>query len=240
MAGSRQIRIGVQVSPQHTGWAEIRQACLDAEAAGVDLVFNWDHFWPLGGDLAGNHYECWTTLGSWVEATSRIEVGPLVAAAGYRNPDLVADMARTLDHVSGGRFVLGLGAGFRQKEYVEYGIPFGMSGERVRQLQDAIERILRRLDLLNPPPLRRIPILLAGGGDQRMLGLVARYADIWNTFAEGEDFARKSCILNDHCARIGRSPSEIERSVLVGGEPVQHCHARTVRLHERARMAGLA
>ena len=212
----------MQLPPAHADYAQIRGACRAIEESGADIVFNWDHFWPLGrGSEArtGKHFECWTTLGAWAEATTRIEFGPLVSAIGYRNPDLLADMARTLDHVSGGRLVLGVGAGFREAEYAEYGLPFGTPAERVRQLEDGLARIERRLGLLSPPPTRKIPVLIAGGGERKMLAVVARYADIWNTFAEGEDYARKSRILDEHCARTGRDPAGIERSVLVAGDP---------------------
>src|ERR1700722_10808050 len=162
----RPVRIGVQIKPQHADYAQIRRACAAAEAAGVDLVFNWDHFWPLGrGPQAeGRHFECWTMLGAWAETTSRVEFGPLVSAIGYRNPDLLADMARTVDHISGGRFVLGVGAGFREKEYAEYGFPVGTPAERARGLEAGLARIERRLAVLNPPPVRKIPILAGGGG----------------------------------------------------------------------------
>jgi probable F420-dependent oxidoreductase len=213
------VRIGVQLNPQHADYAQIRDACRAVEESGADIVFTWDHFWPLGRDKTGKHFECWTMLGAWAEATTRIEFGPLVSAIGYRSPDLLADMARTLDHVSGGRIVLGVGAGFREAEYAEYGLPFGTPGERVRQLEDGLARIERRMGLLNPPPTRKIPVLVAGGGERKTLAVVARYADIWNTFAEGEEYARKSRILDEHCARIGRDPAQIERSVLVGGVP---------------------
>lgn len=215
----RPVRVGVQIRPQHADYAQIRRACAATEDAGADIVFNWDHFWPLGRHAGGRHFECWTMLGAWAEATSRVEFGPLVSAVGYRNPDLLADMARTVDHISGGRLVLGIGAGFREREYTEYGFPFGTPAERSRQLADGLARIERRLALLSPPPVRKIPILLGGGGEQKTLAMAARFADIWNTFAEGEDYARKSRLLDRHCARIGRDPAGIERSVLVGGPP---------------------
>jgi probable F420-dependent oxidoreductase len=213
------VRIGVQIRPQHADYARIRQACAAAEDAGADVVFNWDHFWPLGRNAEGRHFECWTMLGAWAEATSRVEFGPLVSAIGYRNPDLLADMARTVDHISGGRLVLGVGAGFREQEHAAYGFPFGTPAERSRQLEEGLARIERRLAVLNPPLTRKIPILLGGGGERKTLALVARFADIWNTFAEGADYERKSRILDQHCARIGRDPAAIERSVLAGGAP---------------------
>ena len=216
---ARPVRVGVQIRPERAGYSQIRRACAAAEEAGADIVFNWDHFWPLGRDTEGKHFECWTMLGAWAEATSRAEIGPLISVIGYRNPDLLADMARTVDHISGGRFVLGISAGFREREYTEYGFPFGTPAERLRQLEDGLKRIERRLVLLNPRPLRKIPILVAGGGERKTLALVARFADIWNTFAEGEEYARKSRILDEHCAQIGRDPAAIERSVLVGGSP---------------------
>jgi probable F420-dependent oxidoreductase len=218
----RAVRIGVQLKPQHADYAQIRQACAAAEEAGVDIVFNWDHFWPLGRGSAaqGKHFECWTMLGAWAQSTSRVEFGPLVSAIGYRSPDLLADMARTVDHISGGRLILGVGAGFREKEYAEYGFPFGTPAERAAQLGDGLATIGRRLAVLNPPPVRKIPILVAGAGERTTLGLVARHADIWNALLPDEEsYQRKSRLLDEHCARIGREPGAIERSVLVAGPP---------------------
>jgi len=218
----RPVRIGVQIKPQHADYAQIRRACAAAEEAGVDIVFNWDHFWPLGrgAKAEGKHFECWTMLGAWAETTNRVEFGPLVSAIGYRNPDLLADMARTVDHMSGGRLVLGIGAGFREKEYAEYGYPFGTPAERASQLESGLVRIERRLAVLNPPPVRKIPVLVAGAGERKTLALVAQHADIWNALLPDEEsYVRKSRILDAHCARIGRDPGTIERSVLVAGPP---------------------
>lgn len=188
---------------------------------GVDILFNWDHFFGPGPDSQESHLECWTVLAAWAASTSSIELGPLVSAIGYRNPDLLADMARTIDHVSGGRFVLGLGAGFKHRDYAEYGYPFGSPSSRINELADGLARIHRRLECLNPPPLRPIPVLIGGSGERRTLRVVAEHADIWHTFADGDEFARKTAVLDRHCLDIHRDPRDIERAVLVQGDPVE-------------------
>jgi probable F420-dependent oxidoreductase len=212
------IRIGLQIAQYGATWPEFLQAARAADAMGADALFNWDHFFGPG-ESDEPSFECWTTLAAWAATTSRIALGPLVSCIGYRNPDLVADMARTLDHIAGGRCILGLGSGFKQRDYVEYGFPFGSVGERITDLASGIVRVRRRLSMLNPPPVRPIPLLIAGSGERRTLRLVAEHADIWHTFADGDDFIRKSRILDEHCARIGRDGAEVERSVLVGGDP---------------------
>lgn len=215
----RPIRIGVQLQPQHADYSQIRDALLRAEDAGVDIAFNWDHFYPLTGEPEGKHFECWTMLGSWAEITSTIEIGPLVTCNSYRNPELLADMARTVDHASDGRLILGIGSGWFEKDYTEYGYEFGTAGQRLDALAESLPRIEHRLQALNPAPTRRIPVLIGGGGEKKTLRLVAQHADIWHGFGDPEVAARKVAILDQHCVDVGRDPSEIERSVGVQAPP---------------------
>ena len=216
---SRPVRIGLQIQPQHTDWARLRETALMAEEKGADVAFTWDHFYPLYGEPEGLHFECWTTLAAWAEATSRIELSALVSCNSYRNPELLAYMAGNIDQISGGRLILGIGSGWFEKDYAEFGYEFGTKVSRLDDLAAALPRIESRLGKLNPPPTRDIPLLIGGGGEKKTLRLVARHADIWHGFGEPEVVERKHRILDEWCAKEGRDPAAIERSVSVRGDP---------------------
>lgn len=206
------IRIAAQLHPQHGSFADLRAAAVRADEMGYDIIYTWDHFYPLYGNRDGQHFECFTTLASFAEATTRAEIGPLVLCNSYRNPHLVADMARTIDHIAGGRFILGLGAGWFRRDYEEYGFPFGTAAARIRALGRAIPEMIGRLDRLNPPPVRKMPILIAGTGETLTLPLVARYADSWHArFPDTPaELAGPVAALRKYCAEIGRDPHDIE------------------------------
>ncbi|HEY0217948.1 MAG TPA: LLM class F420-dependent oxidoreductase [Cellulomonas sp.] len=214
------LRIGVQIQPQHADYGQIRDAVRRAEDLGVDVIFNWDHFFPLYGDADGKHFECWTMLGAWAEQTSRVQIGALVTCNSYRNPELLADMARTVDHISGGRLILGIGAGWFEKDYDQFGYEFGTAGSRIAGLAEALPRIRSRWAAANPAPTRDIPVLIGGGGERKTLRVVAEHADVWHSFGDLDTLTRKSAILDEHGEAVGRdTASLIERSVGVSAPP---------------------
>jgi len=206
------VRIGVQVQPQHADFDGMRRAWREAEELGVDSIFCWDHFYPLYGEPDGKHFEGVSTLAALAASTERAQVGALVFCNSYRNPELLADAHRTIDHISGGRAILGIGAGWFERDYDEYGYEFGTAPDRLRDLRGALPRIKARLGKLNPPPQGPLPILIGGAGEKVTLKLVAQYGDAWHSFGDADTFQHKNAILEQHCKDAGRDPAEIERT----------------------------
>jgi len=216
-ATNRPIRLGVQIAPQHATYPKIRDTAAELEQLGVDVLFNWDHFYPLSGEPDGLHFESWTMLAALAEQTDRVEIGALVNCNSYRNANLQADMARTIDHISAkntgvGRFIFGTGSGWFERDYDEYGYEFGTVGQRLNALAGSLPIIEDRWKVLNPPPTRKIPILIGGGGEKKTLRIVAKHADIWHSFSDPETLKRKLDILAEHGAAVERDVFEIEIS----------------------------
>lgn len=219
------LRVGVQIQPQHSDFDGMRQAWREAEEMGVDTIFNWDHFYPLYGDPDGRHYEALTTLGAMAEVTERAQIGSLVICNAYRNPELLMDAHRTLDHISGGRAILGIGAGWFQRDFDEYGFEFGTAPDRLRALRAALPRIRDRRAKLNPQPLGPLPLLIGGSGEKVTLRLVAEHADMWHGFGDVDTYRHKAEVLAGHCEAVGRDPSEIERTWAVNAGQVETADA---------------
>jgi probable F420-dependent oxidoreductase len=208
-------RVGVQLHPQHTTVDEMRAAWKAADELGVDSIWVWDHFFPLYGDPHAAHFEAYALLAAMAADTEHAQIGALVTCNSYRNPNLLADMARTIDHLSHGRFVLGIGAGWFERDYEEYGFDFGTAPSRLHDLARDLPIIMDRFSRLEPPPPGRLPILVGGSGEKVTLRLVAEHADAWNTFGPPANFRKKNAVLDEWCARLGRNPRQIERTAAI-------------------------
>lgn len=234
------IAVGLQVWASHVTWAELMAAGRAIDELGFESLWANDHFVPaLGpesvvGPVDGPIFEGWSVLSGWAAATSRARLGCLVSGAGYRNPGLLVRMATALDHASEGRAVLGIGAGWHERDHRMYGFPYPGVGERLDRLEETAaicrglldgERVTlagrwyEAKDAVNdPPPLQaRLPLVIGGSGEKRTLRIVARYADWWN--ADGNDpaeFARLNGVLDAHCEAIDRQPTSIRRTI---GQP---------------------
>ena len=230
-------------------WDDLVDLCRHAEATGWDGVWFADHFMPNAADVSAPTAEVWTTLTGLAALVPRVRLGTLVCGNTYRHPAVLAKMAAQTDIVSGGRLIVGMGAGWQQNEHAAYGIPFYTVGERLRRLDEAAQ-IMRGLfnddrttfagryyqvtdAPLEPKPLQRpLPLLIGGGGEKVTMRIAARHADEWNTWGTPATLRHKMAVLDQHCADIGRDPRTIKRSaqalLFMGDDPA---------LQERARAA---
>jgi alkanesulfonate monooxygenase SsuD/methylene tetrahydromethanopterin reductase-like flavin-dependent oxidoreductase (luciferase family) len=227
------VELGLLCWNQYTPWADLRAAGIRADELGYDDIFTWDHLYPIVGSPEGPMLEGYGVLAAWAEATARARIGLMVGANTFRNPALVAKAITTLDHISAGRAILGIGGAWFETEHRAFGIEFGNSpGERLRWLDEAARIMRGMLDgerpsgeefyatrsvRNDPPPVQaRLPLLIGGGGEKRTLRTVAKYAD-WCNFGGGfENVKHKDEVLRRHCDEVGRDPAEIERTVGVG------------------------
>jgi F420-dependent oxidoreductase-like protein len=229
------IRFGIQTPQQHTSWPEIVALWREIDTLDLDTAWLFDHFLPIFSDPTGPCLEGWTGLAALAMVTRRVRLGLMVTGNTYRHPAVLAKMAATVDLVSGGRLILGIGAGWFEREHQEYDIAFHSVGERLARLDETL-RIIKMLwtqDETNfsgrffklekagfaPKPAQRPhpPILIGAGGEKIALRIVAEHAQMWNSFGTPEVMRAKIERIEQHCRRIGRDPATIEKSVLVSG-----------------------
>src|SRR5689334_12101959 len=229
-----EVRFGLQLWSQQTDWAAFRDAAVAAEDAGWDSIWTWDHLLAIFGPWEQPIFEGWSVLAALGPLTQRVRLGLMVGANTFRNPGLTAKLATTLDHVSGGRAVLGIGGAWFEREHDAFGFETWGSGfgERLDRLDESVMLLRRLLDgervthegrfytmrdaLCEPRPVQpHLPILIGGSGPKKTLRTTARYADAWNAGGDLEDLRRKDATLRERCAEIGRNPDEIERTVSI-------------------------
>jgi alkanesulfonate monooxygenase SsuD/methylene tetrahydromethanopterin reductase-like flavin-dependent oxidoreductase (luciferase family) len=243
------VRLGALCWNQYTTWPALLEAGRRADRLGFDTLWTWDHLYPIVGSSDGPILEGWLTLAAWAQATERIRIGLMVGANTFREPALTAKMATTLDHISGGRAILGIGGAWFEEEHLAYGIPFGDGfPERLRWLGEALPIMRGMLHgerptaagprysasgvRNDPPPIQqRLPLLVGGGGEQVTLKLVARYADANNVGGGIEAVRRKEAILVQHCETVGRDPAEIERTTGLGTVIIRDSRDEARRVH---------
>jgi F420-dependent oxidoreductase-like protein len=213
-------------------WPDVLALARHVERTGWDGIWFADHFMPNTPDAGDPCHEVWTTIAGLAACVPRLRIGPLVAGNTYRHPAVVAKMAATIDHMSGGRLVLGLGAGWQENEHRAYGLEFYTVGERLRRLEEACQvikalfseprasfngRYYRLEDApLEPKPVQNpLPLMIGGGGEKVTLRIAARFADEWNVWGDVDRLRQKMAVLDAHCENVGREPSAIARSAAV-------------------------
>src|SRR5262249_1388713 len=227
------LHLGISLRSVYTTWDALRTCGLLVEALGYDSLWTSDHFIGHEEDLDAPIFEGWQLLAAWGALTSHVRVGLRVSGNTYRHPAILAKMAITLDHITRGRAILGLGAAWYRREHLAYGIPVAATRIRLAKLAEAAELIRSLLDqprtsfegtyyhLVDTPSMprplqQRLPLLIGGGGEQKTLRIVARFADLWNGFGSVEVIGHKLAVLRGHCAELGRDVREILPTVAFG------------------------
>jgi alkanesulfonate monooxygenase SsuD/methylene tetrahydromethanopterin reductase-like flavin-dependent oxidoreductase (luciferase family) len=226
-----ELKLGAVLWSQASQWSEFLEAAEKADQLGYDSIWTWDHLYAIFGDPYQPIHEGYTAMAAVAMATERAQLGLLVGANTFRNPGLAAKCLVTIDHISGGRAILGLGGAWFELEHTAFGIDFGTGfGQRLDWLDEATGAIRTLLDgggvtsesgkyqfsdlRLSPLPVQEhLPIMIGGSGERKTLRTVARYADQWNAFGTPEVLSHKDQVLRRHCAEVGRDPDAIERTV---------------------------
>jgi len=229
----KRVRFAVALSNQNIAWADYLAAVRAADELAFETFWTFDHLMPIGGDMDGPCHECYATMAAFAQATRRIRIGALVSGAAYRNAGLTIKLATQVDVISNGRFDFGIGAGWAEREFRAYDLPFASPKERVGKLRETVElakllwsgdptrkvsyegKYVRANDLfLNPQPVQRPrpPILIGGGGEQLTLRVVARHADVWHGFGDAATLKRKIDLIDGYARGYGRDPAEIVKS----------------------------
>jgi len=222
-------RLGILLWSQATTWDDFERSAVRIDELGYEHLWTWDHLYAIFGDPYQPIFEGYTSLAAWAKVTRRARLGLLVGANTFRNPGLTAKAAVTLDHISGGRAILGIGGAWFDKEHTEFGIEFGASpGTRLRWMDEAAGAMralldgeavtsppdgtyrLENLRLLPPPVQAHLPIMIGGSGERKTLRSVAQYADMWNAMGSVDKLRHKVEVLRDHCEAVGRDFDEIE------------------------------
>jgi alkanesulfonate monooxygenase SsuD/methylene tetrahydromethanopterin reductase-like flavin-dependent oxidoreductase (luciferase family) len=227
-----EFKIGINLWSQGSSWADLLDAAQAVDRLGYEHLWTWDHVKAIFGDPHQPIHEGWTAVTAWAMATRNVKIGLMVGANTFRNPALVAKIVTTLDHVSGGRAILGIGGAWFELEHREFGIDFGRSpGQRLDWLDEsvgAIRALVSGRSVTSPaggrysfedatisplPVQKRLPILIGGNGRTKTLRTLARYGDMWNAFGLPAEVRELDNVLRRHCDEVGRDEREIERSI---------------------------
>ena len=247
-------RLGILLWSQATGWPDFERAARRVDELGYEHLWTWDHLHAIFGEPQQPIFEGWSSVAAWARVTTRVRIGLLVGANTFRNPALVAKMATTLDHISGGRAICGLGGAWFEYEHSRHGIDFGRSpGERLTWMDEAAAAVRTLLDggsvtspaegrygfddlRQEPPPLQdHLPLMIGGSGERKTLRTIARYADMWNGMGKTETLRRKVDVLHQHCADVGRDPGAIVKTI--GCKPIIRDSVADARRVWEAQMA---